>query len=236
MSAETPSLLATTVNQKFILPALLLFSVLLHGIALAQEKFELAKVFLERNVMDKDVEVKFEAIGGKGGMKSLKVVAPDGRTVVDFTTPGSKMGMRHLSLESPEPKDDGTVQANFPAGAYVFTGVGADGAKLEARAMLSHKFPDATSFVRPQPDAKNVPLKGMQVAWKLIKGMESHVVVIEDEASGRNLKVNLSGATSVFAVPDGFLQPGIEYKLAVGTVAKDGNSSFIETGFTTAKK
>ena len=90
--------------------------------------------------------------------------------------------------------------------------------------------------MRPQPDAKNVPVNGLQVAWKLIKGMDSHVVVIEDEASGRSLKVNLSGNVSVFAVPDGFLQPGIEYKLAVGTVAKDGNSSFIETGFTTAKK
>ncbi len=206
------------------------------GMALAQEKFELAKVYLERNVVDKDAEVKFEAIGGKGGMKSLKVVAPDGRTVIDFSTAASKMGMRHLSLESPEPRDDGTVQAEFPAGTYVFTGVAADGARLEAKAMLSHKFPDATTFVRPQPDAKNVPLKGMQVSWKLNKGMDSHIVVIEDEASGRNLKVSLSGSTSVFAVPDGFLQPGVDYKLAVGTVAKDGNSSFIETGFTTAKK
>ena len=204
--------------------------------AQAQQKFELTKVYLERNVMDKDAEVKFEAIGGKGGMKSLKVVAPDGRTVVDFSTPGSKMGMRHLSLESPEPKDDGTVQADFPAGAYLFTGMGADGATLEAKAVLSHKFPDATAFVRPQPDAKNVPVKGMQVSWKLLKGIDSHIVVIEDEASGRNLKVSLSGGTSVFAVPDGFLQPGVGYKLAVGTVAKDGNSSFIETGFTTARK
>ena len=219
-----------------IFAGLLLLSGLLPGMALAQERFELVKVFLERNVMDKDAEVKFEAIGGKGGMKSLKVVAPDGRTVIDFSTPASKMGMRHVSLESPEPKDDGTVQADFPAGAYMFTGVGADGAKLEAKAVLSHKFPDATAFVRPQPDAKNVPVKGLQVIWKPIKGVDGHIVVIEDEASGRTLKVNLAGNAFVFAVPDGFLQPGIEYKLAVGTVAKDGNSSFIETGFSTARK
>ena len=223
-------------TRQRIFAAVLLLLGLPSGMALAQEKFELAKVYLERNVVDKDAEVKFEAIGGKGGMKTLKVVAPDGRTVIDFSTPASKMGMRHLSLESPEPKDDGTVQAEFPAGAYVFTAVATDGARLEAKAMLSHKFPDATAFVRPQPDAKNVPVKGMQVSWKLLKGMDSHIVVIEDEASGRNLKVSLSGGTSVFAVPDGFLQPGVDYKLAVGTVAKDGNSSFIETGFTTAKK
>ena len=223
-------------TRQRIFAAVLLLLGLPSGMALAQEKFELAKVYLERNVVDKDAEVKFEAIGGKGGMKSLKVVAPDGRTVIDFSTPASKMGMRHLTLESPEPKDDGTVQTDFPAGAYVFTAVAADGARLEAKAMLSHKFPDATAFVRPQPDAKNVPVKGMLVSWKLLKGMDSHIVVIEDEASGRNLKASLSGGTSVFAVPDGFLQPGVDYKLAVGTVAKDGNSSFIETGFTTAKK
>ena len=134
-------------------------------------------------------------------------------------------------VESPTRTD-----ADFPAGVYTFTGVGTAGEKLEAKATLSHTFPEPTAFVRPKPDAKNVPVKGLQVSWKSIKGIDAHVVVIEDEATGRSLKVNLSGSTTLFSVPDGFLLPGTEYKVAVGTVAKDGNSSFIEATFTTAKQ
>ena len=208
----------------------------MHGMAHADEKFELVKVFLERNVMDQDAEVKFEAIGGKGGLTSLKVVAPDGRTVVDLKSPDSKLGVRHMSLESPEPKNDGALQSDFPAGAYTFSGTGKGGERLEGKAMLSHIFPEPTAFVRPLPDAKNVPVKGLLVSWKSIKGLDACVVVIEHEASGRAIKANLLGNATMFSVPDGFLQPGTEYKVAVGTVAKDGNASFIEATFTTAKK
>ena len=207
-----------------------------HGIAHADEKFESVKVFLERNVMDKDAEIKFDAIGSTSGLASLKVVAPDGRTVIDFKAPDSKLGIRHLTLESPEPKNDGSVQADFPAGAYTFSGSSPSGARLEGKAMLSHAFPDPTAFVRPRPDAKNVPIKGMQLSWQSVKGLGAFVVVIAHESSGREIKANLPGSATAFTVPDGFLQPGTEYKLEIGTVAKDGNSSFIETTFTTAKK
>jgi len=37
-------------------------------------------------------------------------------------------------------------------------------------------------------------------------------------------------------VPDGFLLPGTEYQLAIGTVSAEGNVSFVETTFTTAGK
>ena len=208
----------------------------LHGIARADEKFELVKVFLERNVMDKDAEIKFEAIGGKGGLTSLKVVAPDGRIVVDLKSPDSKLGVRHMSLESPEPKDDGSVQSDFPAGAYLFTGTDTGGKRLEGKAMLSHAFPEPATLSHPKDESKNVPTKGLQISWKSAKGLDSCVVVLEHEASGRTIKASLAPSASTFAVPDGFLQPGTEYKVAVGTVAKDGNSSFIEATFTTAKK
>ena len=208
----------------------------LYGAAHADERFERVKVFLERNVEDKDAEIKFEATGGGGGLASLKVVGPDGRTVIDFKATDSKLGMRSFAFESPEPPNDGRVQADFPPGSYTFTGSSSAGVRLEGKATLSHAFPEATAFVRPRPDATNVPLKGMQVSWKLIKGLDSHVVVIEHESSGREIRANLPGQATTFAVPDGFLLPDTEYKLAIGTVAKDGNSSFIETAFTTAKK
>jgi len=38
---------------------------------------------------------------------------------------------------------------------------------------------------------------------------------------------------STFVVPDGFLVPGAEYGVAIGTVSEKRNISFVETTFTT---
>lgn len=46
----------------------------------------------------------------------------------------------------------------------------------------------------------------------------------------------LAGSATMFAVPGRVLAPGTKYKIAIGTVAQDGNTSFVETSFTTAKK
>jgi hypothetical protein len=206
------------------------------GHAHADERFEKVRVFLERNVDDKDAEIKFEATGGSGGLAGLKVVGPDGRTVIDFKATDSKLGMRSFAFESPEPPNDGRVQADFPAGSYTFTGSSASGVRLEGKAMLTHAFPDTTAFIQPRPDATNVQRKGLQVRWKAVKGLSACVVVIEHEASGHEIRAHLPGQATSFSVPDGFLLPDTEYKLAIGTVAKDGNSSFIETAFTTSKR
>ena len=202
----------------------------------ADEPFERVKVFLERNLLDKDAEVKFEVTGGKAGLVALKVVAPDGRTVIDFKAPDSKLGLRHLALESPEPANDGRVQADFPAGVYTFTGRGTDGAALAGKATLSHAFPEATAFVRPRADATGVPHQTLQIAWSAVKGLDAFVVVIVNEKSGREVRARLAASNTTFAVPAGFLQPATEYKLEIGSVAKDGNATFIETAFTTAGK
>lgn len=206
------------------------------GVAQAQaiEKFEQVKVYFEQNLRDKDAEVKFEATGGDVGLATLTVTAPDGRVVIDFKAGNSKLGMRHLTLESPEPKNDGRVQKDFPAGVYKFAGTNVAGTKLQGQATLSHTFPAPASFVRPKPDEKDVPAQGLKVSWSAVKNTASTVVLIEHEKSGRFIRVNLPGDATTFAVPDGFLLPNTEYKLAIGTVAKEGNASYIETGFTTS--
>ena len=204
-----------------------------HGMVQADEKFEKVRVYFEQNLGDKDAEVKFEVTGGAVGLSTLKVISPDGRTVIDFKATDSKLGIRHLILESPEPKNDGRVQADFPAGVYKFTGTAVGGGKLLGQATLSHALPPPTAFVRPLPDEKNVPIKGLKISWNAVKNLAATVVIIEQEKSGREARVNLAGDATSFAVPDGFLNPGTEYKLAIGTVSKEGNASFIETGFTT---
>ncbi len=197
------------------------------------EKFEQVRVYLEQNLRDKDAEVKFDAVGTEVGLATLTVTAPDGRVVLDFKATNTKLGMRHFTLESPEPKNDGRLQKDFPEGVYKFVGNTVSGVKLEGQATLSHKFPAPASFVRPREDERNVPLRGLKINWGAVKATSATVVVIEHEKSGRSMRVNLPGDATTFSVPDGFLLPGTEYKLGIGTVAADGNASFIETGFTT---
>ena len=139
-------------------------------------------------------------------------------------------------LRSPEPKNDGSLKADFPAGVYKFTGTATTGATLQGEATLSHKFPDTAHVVRPRPEEKNVPITGMQVRWNAVKDAAAFIVVIEHEKTGREVRANLPGSATSFTVSDGFLAPGLEYKLAIGTVAKDGNRSFTETAFTTAAR
>ena len=207
-----------------------------HGFAHAEEKFEKAVVYFEQNATDKDAEVMFEAIGSGAGLAALKVVAPGGHTVIDFKAPDSKLGLQHITLESPEPKNDGSVQADFPEGEYTFTGSTVTGVKLLSKTMLSHKLPDPASILSPRADAKGVPVKGLQIKWNAVKSLAACVVVIEQEETTHSITAKLPGNATSFTVPDGFLRPGTEYKLAVGTVSRDGNTSLVETNFTTGGK
>jgi hypothetical protein len=197
--------------------------------------FDRLGIHLERNLSDRDVEARFAVTAGLKGLASLQVVAPDGRTLIDFRAPGSKLGIRHLGLESPEPVDDGIVQTDFPAGRYAFSGRSTSGAVLAGAAVLSHEFPEVAALIRPRPEATGIPIRGFTPRWHSAPGVVAHILVIEHEASGRALRVDLSGATTAFTVPEGFLEPASEYKLAIGTVAGNGNASFVETTFTTAK-
>src|SRR5882724_3376707 len=109
---------------------------LLGGAAAAEAQFEKASIYLERNVADDDIEVRIVATSDDTGFTALRVIAPDGRTVIDFRSPGSKLGIRHLDLESPELRDKASVKADFPEGTYRFEGTLVDGATLRTDTTL----------------------------------------------------------------------------------------------------
>ena len=207
-----------------------------YGVAHAEEKFANIAVHFEQNATDEDVEVVFKAKSGDAGLSTLKVVAPDGRTVVDFNAPDSKLGLRHIDLESPEPKNVASVKADFPEGEYTFTGRTVTGDKLRGKASLSHKLPDTAVFVRPRPDEKAVPVKGLRIKWNSAKNPAVWVVVIEREGTEFEISAKLPSTARTFVVPDGFLLPDTEYKLEIGAVSGDGNTSVVETSFTTKGK
>lgn len=206
------------------------------GTAQAAGGFERAELRLEQNLLDKDVEVKFDIVTKQGGVAALQVTAPDGRVVIDFKSPGSKFGMRHLELESPEPANDGRIQADFPEGVYRFVGTTNRGSKLEATKTLSHRLPPAPQMISPQPEQKDVPLVGTKVRWKPMPGIAQYVVILENEQSGREITAILSGTTNAFSVPTGFLIAGADYKVEIGAVGKNGNRTFVEYEVTTARE
>ena len=78
----------------------------LAGAAAEDGRFEKLSVYLERNIQDRDAEIRFEATGGDDGLAALKVSAPGARTVIDLKSPDSKLGVRSLTLELPEPDDE----------------------------------------------------------------------------------------------------------------------------------
>jgi hypothetical protein len=198
-------------------------------------RFQKLSVYLERNIQDHDAEIRFEAVGAEDGLAALKVSAPGERTVIDLRTPDSKLGVRSLTIESPEPADDGIVRADFPAGAYRFEGTTTKGEHLRGEAQLSHVFPEPAAFEYPRPDQNDVPATALTLRWSVPEGIDACAIVIEQTGSAYEIRALLPGSARSFTVPEGFLRAGKAYKFAIGTVAKDGNRSFIEAGFTTAR-
>lgn len=206
------------------------------GTALADAKFEHLAVRVEQNVTDNDFEVVFEATSGDTAFAALKVAAPDGRIVIDFKSPNTKLGMRSFRFETPEPKSLSGLQADYPAGQYTFSASTVSGLNFSDVTSLSHKLPAAATFLRPRPDELGVPVNGLRVEWRAPTGLKSCLVAIENDVTGVTVvQATLAGGATTFSVPNGVLAPGTVYKVAIGTVATDGNASYIETSFTTAK-
>ncbi len=196
--------------------------------------FALATVHMEQNATDGDVEVVFEVDGGDEGLAKLSVTAPDGRTVIEFTAAAAPaMGIRQFRLESPEPPDPERVKSAYPAGVYTFAGATSAGGKVQGKATLTHKLPGTAKVLRPQREGNEVSPKNLEIAWTAVQGLAGHLVTVEQEQTGESITAKLPGSTQRFVVPDGFLRPGTEYKLGLGTVARGGNASFVEATFTT---
>ena len=197
--------------------------------------FAVALVHLEQNATDGDAEVVFQVKAGKEGLAKLAVVAPDGRTVVDFTAPdASTLGIRQFRFETPEPREFKTLKSAYPEGVYTFAGVTVAGGRLRGESTLHHELPPTTSFVWPKAGAGGVATKNLKIRWSPVKNLTAYSVRIEQRKADANLTAQVPGSVSTFAVPDGFLLPGTEYLLAIGTVSEKGNSSFVETTFATA--
>jgi hypothetical protein len=167
----------------------------------------------------------------------LTIVAPNGRTVADFTAPDrSTLGLRQFVFESPEPRDVAALKAAYPEGKYAFRATAVRGQNLAGSATLTHRLPATTKFVQPQADAEDVNASSLEIAWESTPDAVAYLIELEQEGADQNLTARLPKGTTRFAPPRGFIQPNHEYTLGIGTVAADGNVSFIETSFKTAER
>lgn len=210
----------------------LLFS----GAAAAEVQFRKAAIYLERNVTDDDIEVRIIATADDKGFAALRVIAPDGRIVIDFKASDSKLGIRHLDLESPEPRDKASVKADFPEGMYRFEGTLVGGATLRTDVALKHAFPEAPTLSSPRSGRTELPVKGAKVRWEPVASASSWEVVLKEENGARELRTRLPGSAAAFAIPDGFLVPGEKYEISIGSIQEGGNRSYQETEFTAQKR
>ncbi|WP_133510471.1 hypothetical protein [Candidatus Thiosymbion oneisti] len=233
--AATESFVGIEMKSQLPAAAVAACALVVVGDVQADDQFDKTKLYLERNVTDGDAEVVIEAKGDDEGLSALTLVAPDGRTLVDFQVPEGKLGIRSVKLESPEPEDDGRVQADFPAGAYGFTGITMDGDRISGSGTLSHRLPPPVSFLLPKDGQEDIPAAGLKVQWKPLKGIEKYVLSLEDAATDLAIEAELPGNASSFEIPNGWMKPDTDYKLAVGSVAPDGNRSFVEIEFETAQ-
>lgn len=197
--------------------------------------FAQASVHFEQNATDGDVEVVFEVKGGDDGLAKLAVVAPDGRTVIDFTAPdASTLGIRQFRFESPEPADVARLKAAYPEGVYTYRGSTARGDRVQGVSTLRHTLPATVALLRPAAGARGVPVLGVEITWTPARDLAACIVYIEQHDLDVSLTARLPGSAARFAVPDGFLRPGTTYQLGIGTVSAEGNISFVEATFTTA--
>ena len=61
-----------------------------------------------------------------------------------------------------------------------------------------------------------MPVAGLQVRWNPVKDATAFILVIEHEKTHREIRANLPATATTFTVPEGFLSPGLEYKVAIG--------------------
>jgi hypothetical protein len=199
------------------------------------EPFAIANVFFEQNATDKDVEVVFDVKGGDDGLVQLTVVAPDGRTVVDIKSPdASTLGLRQFRFESPERVDAASIKSAYPEGVYTFDASTAAGVKFHGTSTLRHTLPAIATGVRPAVDAEDVPVKGLVITWTPARNLAAYVIAIEQDSLEVSVTAKLPGSATSFVVPDGFLVPGMEYVLSIGTMTGEGNATYVESTFTTA--
>ena len=196
--------------------------------------FPYINIHLEKNVTDGDVEAVLEIKADEDGLIKLSVVAPNGKTILNFESPDKTiMGIRQFRFESPEPKNETSLKSAYPEGNYTFNGETTSGKKLSGTFKLSHTFPKAGNIIQPSSWVKNLSASNLKISWSAEKDAASFIVYVEND--DLEFTVTLPESKKMMVVPEGYLEPKTEYMLGLGTQSKNGNISFVEKSFKTGE-
>jgi hypothetical protein len=209
------------------------------GKAVGQLELKDATLIVEVNATDGDagLQVFLDA----DPWKSMRIAAPNGRTILDIGTRGRLQGygLTELFSESSEPPFDvfplERFKALFPEGRYTFNGTTIEGKKLTGSATLSHDFPAGPKIVAPA-DGSKVARSRVVARWRPIAdaaGVEivGYRAIVTREGPLRVLSADLPASARQLRVPPEFLQQGAEYKLEVQAIERSGNQTLTEVSF-----
>jgi hypothetical protein len=191
-----------------------------------------AQLFFELNSTDNDLGLQL-FLDTDDGWKRVRVLDPARRDVIEFETAGrlSRLGLTELRFESSEPSPE-EVLALFPAGEYRFRGRTVEDEQLASNATLSHHFPPAPTIT--PSDGETVDPRNLVVEWSAPEAEKVEIIIEQDELEDV-FDVTFSGSTRRLRVPPQFLQPGLEYKIEILSIAENGNRVIAEGTFETAR-
>ena len=198
-----------------------------------------ATLIVEVNATDRDAGLQVFLDGE--AWKAMRIVAPNGRTILDVGARGRLQGygLAELFSESSEPPFDvfplERFKALFPAGRYAFSGSTIEGRRLTGTARLSHDFPAGPKIVAPV-DGSKVARAGVVARWRAVAeaaGVDivGYRAIVTREGPLRILSADLPASARQLRVAPEFLQRGTEYKLEVQAIERSGNQTLTEVSF-----
>jgi hypothetical protein len=204
--------------------------------------FEEAWLIVETNATDGDAGL--QVFLDHDTWRSISIFLPDGTKILDIETQDVLVdyGLTELFSESSEPPFakfpfEEFVKL-FPEGRYTFAGETIDGKKLRSSVRLTHDIPAGPEIVSPEEDSIVSP-GDVVVRWEQVTepaGIEivAYQVIVEREDPLRVLDVKLPATATDLRVPAEFMEPGVEYKVEVLAIDKNGNQTITEVPFVTA--
>ena len=204
-------------------------------------EFSIAKIILEQNFTDGDMETVIVAKGGDAGLKRFWLFAPDGKLVYEFKSPsngrngrnGRNIGAREILVESPEPSDTEIVLRAYPKGMYTFIGESFLGEWLYSRATLSHELPTPATITFPSQDS-TVSRYSLTVIWGAVAGATSYIVELKDRNTERKLEAQIPGNETMFQAPPAWIVPNANYQVEVSAINGAGNVTGTQLTFFTS--
>jgi hypothetical protein len=210
------------------------------GHSAEQVKLKDATLIVEVNATDGDAGLQVFLDGDP--WKAMRVVAPNGRTILDVGTKGRLQGygLTELFSESSEPPFDTfpleKFKSLFPEGRYTFRGATIEGRALTGAARLSHDIPAGPKILAPT-DGSRVARSGVVARWRAaaeaagVEVVGYRAIVTQEEPRLRVLNVDLPASARKVEIPREFLQPRTEYKLEVQAIERSGNQTLTEVSF-----